>query len=382
MSVDLKLLQQKLAEYKVYDAWQYVQGLMESMRYAHLSKELTEKLFEHRRDTIQEVTKQVVPGTNGGVTLYTPVGSNPYQTIAGIDVDDALLMSKSALDFFHYARMSAEIVAQILNAALFGEEAIPHTELYLPIEVAKKIKREQNFNVLYNIIETGIKNPEIKYLMDFDNYAKHVKNPSFLIRNGFVLSNEATFRIKAFDTYSDEDVITKINTVFNAVESYISDVLNELLNQIANGRGRDNRFQTVNFKAQLREIDRLSYLDFICFFIEVEHGIQDLPQQISVLPLAVDNEGTVTYKPFPIDKIFITLTDKEEQSICGVAELVTGQDTTNLYQKFNVRSCTESEYRTYIATFKDNYQKAKFPMGSPYNGKLIFYKETDSPPSS
>lgn len=37
MSVDLKLLQQKLAEYKVYDAWQYVQGLMESMRYAHLS---------------------------------------------------------------------------------------------------------------------------------------------------------------------------------------------------------------------------------------------------------------------------------------------------------------------------------------------------------
>ena len=32
MPVDFKALQQKLVDYKVYDAWQYVQGLLESMR--------------------------------------------------------------------------------------------------------------------------------------------------------------------------------------------------------------------------------------------------------------------------------------------------------------------------------------------------------------
>ena len=49
MSVNLQLLQQELAHYKVYDAWQYVQGLMESMRYANLSRDLAEKVFIHRR---------------------------------------------------------------------------------------------------------------------------------------------------------------------------------------------------------------------------------------------------------------------------------------------------------------------------------------------
>ena len=341
MSVDLKLLQQKLAEYKVYDAWQYVEGLIESIRYAHLSKQLAEKLFEHRRDTIQEVTKQVVPGTNGGVTLYTPIGSNPYQTIVGVDIDDALLMSKSVLDFFHYARMSVEIVAQILNAALFGDEAVSSRDKGIIKKVVDKIGEEPSFTTISTIISRVTTDHEIKYLMAFDNYAKHVKNPSFLIKNGFVFSNEATFRIKAFDTYSDEDAIAKVDTVFNAVESYVNDVLDELLNQIANGRGRNNRFQTVSFKAQFRETEHKSYVDFVSFFIEVEHGIQDLPTQISVLPLAIDNEGKVTYKLFPIDKIFITLIGKEEQGICGVAELIAGQDSTELYQKFNVRGCSE-----------------------------------------
>lgn len=48
----------------------------------------------------------------------------------------------------------------------------------------------------------------------------------------------------------------------------------------------------------------------------------------------------------------------------------------------DVRDFTEDEYRTYIATFKKTYQKEKFQMGSPYNGKLIFYMEDSSPLSS
>lgn len=45
MSVDLKVLQQKLAEYKVYNACQYVQGLIESMRYMWIRYRTTEKNF-------------------------------------------------------------------------------------------------------------------------------------------------------------------------------------------------------------------------------------------------------------------------------------------------------------------------------------------------
>ena len=106
---------------------------------------------------------------------------------------------------------------------------------------------------------------------------------------------------------------------------------------------------------------------------------QDLPQQISILPLAVDNEGKVTYKLMPIDKIFVTLAEKEEQGICGVAELVPGQDATELYKKFSVRACSQDDYIIYRASFKETYKTVKFPMGSPFNSKLIIYKD-DSPP--
>ena len=292
------------------------------------------------------------------------------------------MMCKSVLDFFHYARMSFEIITQILNAALFGEKAVPRGQRQFPIEVSKKIGQEPKFAILHNLITTGINDPEIKYLMAFDNFVKHVTNPSFLIKNGFLFSDEATFKIKAFENYAEVDAIDKIDSAFIAVNNYIENVLNELLNQMANGIGRSNRFHTVSIKVQLRQIEEKSYVDYVSFFIEVDHGIQDIPSKISVLPLTIDNEGNVIYKPFPIDKIFITLKEKEEQGICGVAELKAGQDSTALYQKFNVRGCTADEYRTYLTTFKDTYQKIRFPMGSPYNGKLVFYEDCGSEPSA
>lgn len=47
MNVDFKLLQKKLAENKVYDAWQFVEGLVEPLHFMNLSKELACKTFEH-----------------------------------------------------------------------------------------------------------------------------------------------------------------------------------------------------------------------------------------------------------------------------------------------------------------------------------------------
>ncbi len=53
MTVDFNELERKLAENKVYNAWQYVQSLCETLGYMEVSYEMLGKVYEHRKDTTE-----------------------------------------------------------------------------------------------------------------------------------------------------------------------------------------------------------------------------------------------------------------------------------------------------------------------------------------
>lgn len=46
--MDFSSFQKTLAQNKVYDAWQYVQSLNETLAYMNMSAELLEKVYAHR----------------------------------------------------------------------------------------------------------------------------------------------------------------------------------------------------------------------------------------------------------------------------------------------------------------------------------------------
>ena len=49
-----------------------------------------------------------------------------------------------AIEFFHYARVSMDILIQIVNAALLGDKSYPVSDKRLISKVLKELKRKQN----------------------------------------------------------------------------------------------------------------------------------------------------------------------------------------------------------------------------------------------
>ena len=377
MNVDFQLLQTKLVENKVYDAWQFVEGLAETLLYMNLSKELACKTYDHRKQNI-EVKLDSAIQIPGKSIPFTMSDFNPTQSISGIKIGDTVIMRKSVLEFFHYARMSFEVVTQILNAALFGDDAEPINESNFLSKVSDKIADVTQFEVISSAISNALhNNPEIEYMMKIDNYTKHVKTASFAIRNGIFLGNDAEFKIMPFICngvmYPEEDAVLKMDAVSKAVEDYIEVVLNELMNQIQHCQGTTQRFHTVRYKTQLKETEGKSYLDYIVYFIEVEHGIQDLPPQISLLPLMIMPDGKVQHTRIPAKKIFVTLKGQEEQAVCGYAEEEISQNSTDMYRKYNIHQGSKDDYYDYLANFERDYANTTFPLKA-MDGKMLIYQ--------
>ena len=51
----MNLFEQKLAEHKVYDAWQYVEAIMEYLNYMNSSFEMITKVYESRLNIINKI---------------------------------------------------------------------------------------------------------------------------------------------------------------------------------------------------------------------------------------------------------------------------------------------------------------------------------------
>ncbi|QUC66923.1 hypothetical protein [Aristaeella hokkaidonensis] len=380
MSIDLKNLQRTLADNKVYDAWPYVLGLRDSMRNMHLSFDLAKAVYKHRKDEIEHFNQSMLqeaasaPGTKVQVTWQgmTP----PFQDIAGIEVDDTVLMEKSAVDFFHYAHMSVDCVCQIVNSALFGDQAIEEEKVSSG-SLHEKVATITQFGTLLNIMDNGFLNNELIYVREFDNYTKHIKINSFTISNSLFFGNKADYVLCAFsfkgNDYPEFEAITKMDTVMHEVENYIEAVLAELIIQVPNAVGTSSRHHSVSFKSQLREHDGKSYVDYIVYFLEVKNGITDLPSEISVLPLVIKPDGTIESRVLDMDTLFVTIEGQEEGGICGIAKIAPDQRKAAAYRKYTIQPASVDDFYDYLSTFKDDYANHQFRFKA-MEGSIVIYK--------
>ena len=60
MKIDIIKLKKTMAEHKVYNAWQYVQSLLETLKYMSISYEMLLKVHEHRKNTLKEIQNDVL----------------------------------------------------------------------------------------------------------------------------------------------------------------------------------------------------------------------------------------------------------------------------------------------------------------------------------
>lgn len=360
--IDLLEFQTELAKFKVYNAWQYVNSLREHLNYMQVSKQLIEKVYDERHNQLflkeQELFEKVKDSGSVKITQSDLQCTNIK--IANLNIDDGMFLKKTTAEFFHYARVSFDILFQIINAALLGDEATSADDKKLTFYVNQRLKANSKFIKLYRLLESNRKNEAFQYLQAFDNYTKHIKTILISVSNSFLLGDNNIFVINEFSngkTFSKKDVIREINLIEEYINKIIADILREIRKQLPNHLDVSSRIQDLQFKAVIKENVDSNTDQYVSFFIEVNNDLTELKNEIKVYPMIIKPNGDVYDFEFSFPKIFIKKVGEGEGTIMGIAELKENQQTNEIYKTYIVRSCDFVEYIGYMDKFVENYPK-------------------------
>ncbi|MBU3130561.1 hypothetical protein [Clostridium tagluense] len=363
MTIDLNAFQKSLAQHKVYDAWQYVESLRETLTYMNISCELLEKVYEHRIEALSTQEQKIMETAvkTGKASIRQEDLSCTNLDIVGLVIDDSMFLRKNTMEFFHYARMSMDILFQIINAALFGDKSSEVTDRRLISNVLGTLSNTHAFADLKTLLDNNKNDDKFKYLQAFDNYIKHIKTILVIVKNSFMLGNTNEFFIREFvyngTSYPTVKALNKVKETNDYVINTVKDILLEVQKQLLNCLDNSKRIQTISFKQLIKENPKSNIVEYISFFIDVQNDISELPQEIKVLPLIIKPNDEIYSFDFRFHKIFIKKKGCEEESIIGCAELKNGLETNELYRRFDVRTCDIKEYHEYVFSFAQNYPK-------------------------
>lgn len=384
MTVDFNELERKLAENKVYNAWQYVQSLCETLGYMEVSYEMLGKVYEHRKDTIQLVNKEIFNEAveHGRSSLCESDLKRTDLNIGGYELDDCVFLRKTAMEFFHYGRMSMDVLFQIVNAALLGDDELEVEDKGLLGKLLRKLNSKPEFATLLQLMDNNKNDDRFQYLMAFDNYMKHIKTILITVKNSILLGNTNTFEINAFSyggvSYPTEDALSKIEEIRNYVNDTVDEMLKEILNQLPNCISNGQRIQEIHYKQVYSEHEGKTCAEYISFFIDVPNDISDLPSEIKVYPLIIKPNNEIYSFDFRFDKIFIRKQGSDENAIVGVATLKNGLDTNEFYRVYEVTACRQIDYALYLATFKETYKEQKLHMNIyAMDGTMLFIRDEE-----
>lgn len=374
--MNLASFQKTLAQNKVYDAWQYVQSLNETLAYMNMSGELLEKVYAHRMAVLEETAQGILQNAveTGKASITEETLRVTHLDITGFELDDAVFLKKTALEFFHYARLSMDVLFQIINASLLGDSAIAVEDKGIIPKLLTAVGHEPNFRTLKAMLDTVKTAPEFCYLQGLDNHVKHIKTVLVSVNNSFILGNQNTFQIDGFSyggtDFPAYDAIVKVREIQAYVNHTIEQILLETERQVPNCLDTQKRIQNLSFHMQVQEHGGTSSIDFISFFVYIDNDLSELPTEINVYPLIVKPNDEIYSFDFRFEEIFIK--KKSDDSIVGVAKLKNGLSTTEVYRTFSVSPCDNLEYAKYLATFKQKYQSVHLNFYA-IEGQIVFY---------
>ncbi|MGE7694968.1 hypothetical protein ACQKNC_12745 [Lysinibacillus sp. NPDC094177] len=384
MNIDFTQLEKKLAKQKVYDAWQYVKSLHETLGYMTVSYNLINKVYEHRKNVLEttknEIFQNVLEKGNAPITQAELNSTN--LDIAGYQIDDVAFLGKTTIEFFHYARVSMDVLFQIVNAGLLGDKAIDITDRRLLSKVLNKMDNIQYFTNLKLQLSQINDDNEFKYIRAFDNYIKHIKTILVTVKNSFLIGNLDEFYINEFyydnRLYEKQNALVKVKEIYDYVIKTVENILKEFINQVPNCLDNSKRFQEIKFKMQVQRNESGEKLDFITFYIEVENDLSELPTNIKVYPLLIKPNGEIYSFDFRFDKLFIKRrnVNNDENSIVGYAELKNGLETNEFYRVFEVKAGTYSDFIKYLSEFKNRNQTISMDLHA-MEGQIIVYDNTE-----
>ena len=380
MGFDFKKFQKDLAQQKVYDTWQYVNSLREMLTYMNMSCELLDKVYAQRAIKLKEKEQEIMQKAveTGKASVYESDLHCTDLEIAGLIIDDSLFLQKTTMEFFHYARMSSDILFQIINAALLGDSSFEVDDRRMIKKVNDAIDGNPNFAVLKSLLDANKEDDTFKYIQAFDNYIKHIKTVLVTVKSSFMIGNNNEFIIQEFinsgTPYPAQDAITIVKKANKYINDTVEAVLTEVQNQLPNCVDNSQRIHNISFKFVAKQLEKGIQGDYMSFFIDIENDISELPTEIKVLPLIIKPNDEIYSFDFRFKKIFIRKKGTDEDGIIGCAEIKNGFDTNEFYRVFTVRSCDITEYYSYISKFTQEYPKITVNFAA-MEGSTIIYQD-------
>ena len=112
--------------------------------YMNVSYEMLKKVHEHRISVLQQVqNEKFVELRNSGEASYKV--SDMQRTnlnVSGYRIRRYYILEKTAMEFFHYGRVSMDVLFQLINAALLGDEAFDVEDKGLLGKLLKKLNQK------------------------------------------------------------------------------------------------------------------------------------------------------------------------------------------------------------------------------------------------
>lgn len=367
MTINYKKIEKALAQNKVYNAWQYVKSLNETLMYMNVSYDMLNKVHENRISTLQQIQNEKIEELKrvGKASYKVSDMQRTCLNICGCEIADTIFLQKTVIEFFHYGKVSIDVLFQLINAALLGDEAVEAEDKTLLNQLPNKLKQKSEFSTLYQLIKQNKTDTKFQYLMAFDNYIKHIKVISILV-NDSINENQHDFKINAFsygkENYNEVNVLDKIFELREYILTTVDVILQELLRQIPNCISNKQRIQEIHYKIVKQafgEKNGKERVNYIAFFIDVPNDISDLPAEIKVYPLIVKPNDEIYSFNFKFDKIFVRKSGTDESSIVGVATPKNDINSNEFYRIYKVNACEQKDYLTYIYTFGDVYKSQK-----------------------
>lgn len=339
------------------------------------------KVHEHRVKTLETLNQEKIAEAfqNGKASFTTSDLERTNLNICGYDLDDITFLRKTAMEFFHYGRVSMDVLFQIINTTFLGDNAIDVEDKWLLKKLLIALGEKSEFSNLLSMMTTKKNSQEFKYLMAFDNYMKHIKTILITVKNSFLIGNSDVFEINAFsyggDNYPSENGLDKIKGIYDYVLKTVDEILNEIMLQIPNCISNAQRIQEIHYRQVFTQKSGKSYLNYLSFFIDVPNDISDLPAEIKVYPLIVKPNNEIYSFDFKFDTIFIRKAGTDED-IVGVAKLKNGADSNEFYRTYTVETCQPADYILYIVNFQSTYQSQKLHMNIyAMDGTMYFINE-------
>lgn len=351
----LKLLKDK----NVADAYQYYQSCVYKLYLAECSYNALKNVIEkYQAEETAIVQKVYADAKKTGKGTYK-VHSNAVDFL-GVEMGATEVMDKLTMEIMGLLHNFFDTFAQWLNAALFGEEALPLKQVSL-VSVTNKLPKFTEYTGQF-IDDVGkiLKSSTYVYISDFNNTLKH--RYQIYIRNKFdIFKVQGTVDIPAFSKDGRVHVKAEALKTINNDLKYCKDLLEESRVYIENYYAiSDNAHvehrlynpKTYMFFASEEDYQNMHMPVNHYHYIEIDSA--DLPDKMQIMLTYDRMNGTPDERiecfnsPYPI----IMLREKEGNEILGILK-------PNDNETFSLNDEHELQYREYIATYS-GFEQEKF----------------------